>query len=135
MASKQSYELVDLFKRISGAIAANANMSMRERRAVMEHLGDATAEPRSVDFERMTSVPAAMALGTVRTTRPVGRHRDSIDSASFAYERRVRRPGFQVPTPPLAIDIPACKPTFSPLQRFRSACAGRTVLLERTLRL
>jgi hypothetical protein len=38
MASKQSYELVDLFKRLRSAIAANQSMSMEERRAVMEHL-------------------------------------------------------------------------------------------------
>jgi len=45
MASKQSDELVDLFKRLCGAIAANPNMPMREMRAMMEHVGGATAEP------------------------------------------------------------------------------------------
>ena len=38
MASKQSKELVDLFK------------SMADMRAVMEHGGDATTEPRGVDY-------------------------------------------------------------------------------------
>jgi monoterpene epsilon-lactone hydrolase len=50
MASQQSYELVDLFKRLSGAVAANPNISIPEMRAVMGHLGDATAEPRRVDY-------------------------------------------------------------------------------------
>ena len=64
MASKQSYELVDLFKRLSGAIAANPTMSMGERRAVMEHLGDATAEPRAVDYIEVDAagVPAMWAV-------------------------------------------------------------------------
>jgi hypothetical protein len=50
VASRQSYELVDLFKRLSGAIAANPNMFLGEMGAVFEHLGDATAEPRGVDY-------------------------------------------------------------------------------------
>ena len=41
---------MDLFKRLSGAIAAKPNMSLGEMRAVFEHLGDATAEPRGVDY-------------------------------------------------------------------------------------
>lgn len=64
MASRQSYELVDLFKRLSGAIAANPNMSMREMRAVFEHVGDATAEPRGVDYIEVDAagVPAMWAV-------------------------------------------------------------------------
>src|SRR5258708_2984616 len=50
MASKQSKELVDLSKRMSGAIAADPQMSMTDMRAVMEHGGDATTEPRGVDY-------------------------------------------------------------------------------------
>jgi acetyl esterase/lipase len=50
MASKQSKELVDLFKRMSGAIAADPRMSMGDLRAVLEHGGDATREPRGVDY-------------------------------------------------------------------------------------
>ena len=42
MASKQSKKLVDPFKRMSGAIAADPQMSMADMRAVMEHGGDAT---------------------------------------------------------------------------------------------
>jgi hypothetical protein len=55
MASRQSYQLVDLFKRLSGAIAAKPNMSLGEMRAVFEHLGDATAEPRGADYKVRTS--------------------------------------------------------------------------------
>ena len=49
MASKQSKELVDPFKRMSAAIAASPQMSMADTRAAMEHGGDATTEPRGVD--------------------------------------------------------------------------------------
>jgi hypothetical protein len=55
IASSESYQLVDLFKRLSGAIAANPNMSMGKMRAVFEHLGDATAEPRGVDASENTA--------------------------------------------------------------------------------
>ena len=50
MASKQSKKLVDPFKRMGGAIAADLQMSMPDMRAVMEHGGDATTEPRGVDY-------------------------------------------------------------------------------------
>jgi hypothetical protein len=50
MASKQSNEPVDLFKRMSGAIPADPQMSMAEMRAATEHGGDATTEPRGVDY-------------------------------------------------------------------------------------
>jgi epsilon-lactone hydrolase len=49
---------------MSGAIAANPKMSMGEMRAVMEHLGDATAEPRGVDYIEADAagVPAMWAV-------------------------------------------------------------------------
>ena len=50
MASKQSKKLVDPFKRMSGTIAADPPMSMADMRAVMEHGGDATTEPRGVHY-------------------------------------------------------------------------------------
>jgi len=50
MASKQSKKLVDPFKRMCGAIAADPQMSMADMRAVMEYGGDATTEPRGVDY-------------------------------------------------------------------------------------
>ncbi len=50
MASKQSKKLVDPFKRMCGAIAADPQMSMADMRAVMGHGGDATTEPRGVDY-------------------------------------------------------------------------------------
>ena len=50
MASKQSNKLVDPFKHMCGAIAADQQMSMADMRAVMEHEGDATTEPRGVDY-------------------------------------------------------------------------------------
>ena len=50
MASKQSKKLVDPFKRMSEAIAADPQMPMADMRAVMEHGGDATTDPRSVDY-------------------------------------------------------------------------------------
>ena len=50
MASEQSKELADLSKRMRGAIAAEPQMSMADIRTVMEHGGDATTEPRSVDY-------------------------------------------------------------------------------------
>src|SRR5258708_19718803 len=64
MASKQSQELVDLFKRMSGAIAADPQMSMADIRAVLEHGGDATTEPRDVDYIEVDpgGVPAIWAV-------------------------------------------------------------------------
>ena len=50
MASKQSKKLVDPFKRMCGAIAAGPQMSMADMRAVTEHGGDPTIEPRGVDY-------------------------------------------------------------------------------------
>ena len=50
MASKQSKKLVDPFKRMCGAISAGPQMSMADMRAVMEHGGDPTIEPRGVDY-------------------------------------------------------------------------------------
>jgi hypothetical protein len=50
MASKQSKKLVDPFKRMCGAIAADPQMSMADMRAVIEHGGDPTTEPRGVDY-------------------------------------------------------------------------------------
>jgi hypothetical protein len=50
MASKHSKELVDPFKPMSGAIAADPQMSMADMRAVMEHRGDATTEPCGVHY-------------------------------------------------------------------------------------
>jgi acetyl esterase/lipase len=64
MASKQSYELVDLYKRLSGAIAANPNMSVGEMRAVEEHVGDATAEPGGVDYIEVDAA-GVLAMWTV----------------------------------------------------------------------
>jgi epsilon-lactone hydrolase len=60
----RSFAAVDLFKRMSGAIAANPKMAMGEMRAVMEHLGDATAEPRGVDYIEADAagVPAMWAV-------------------------------------------------------------------------
>jgi len=48
MASKQSK--VDLFKRVSGAITADPQISIADMRALMEHRGDATTKPRGVDY-------------------------------------------------------------------------------------
>ena len=45
MASKQSKELVDLFKRMSGDIAADPQMSIADMRELLEHGANATTEP------------------------------------------------------------------------------------------
>jgi hypothetical protein len=50
MASKQSNKLVDPFKHMCGAIAADPQMSMADMRSVIEHGGDPTTEPRGVDY-------------------------------------------------------------------------------------
>ena len=57
MASKQSKQPVDLFKRMSGVIAADPQMSMADIRAAMEHRGDATTEPRGVDYIEAATQP------------------------------------------------------------------------------
>jgi hypothetical protein len=57
MASKQSKEPVDLFKRMSGAIVADPQMSMADMRATMEHRGDATTEPRGVHYIEAATQP------------------------------------------------------------------------------
>ena len=57
MAGKQSKELVDLFKRMSGAIAAGPQMPMADMRAAMEHGRDATTQPRGVDYIEAATQP------------------------------------------------------------------------------
>jgi epsilon-lactone hydrolase len=64
MASKQSYQLVELFRRLRGAIDANPDISIAESRSILEHMGDATSEPRGVDYieVEMVGLPAMWAI-------------------------------------------------------------------------
>jgi epsilon-lactone hydrolase len=50
MASKQSQQLVDLYKGWTAAFAANPDMPLDETRAMLEHWGDVTAEPGGLDY-------------------------------------------------------------------------------------
>lgn len=64
MASKQSEQLVTLYRSIVGPLAARPDMPLDEVRAIMEHLGDATGEPGGVDYIETDAggVPALWAV-------------------------------------------------------------------------
>jgi len=53
MASKQSEALKSLYASWLGAMTANPNMTLDETRAMFEHWGDVTAEPRDVDYREV----------------------------------------------------------------------------------
>lgn len=61
MASKQSDQLVTLYKSWTARLGANPDMPLDEMRAIFEHLGDVTAEPGSVDYIE-TNAPGVLAL-------------------------------------------------------------------------
>ena len=50
MASKQSERLVTLYRSWAATLDAKPDMPLDELRAMFEHLGDVTAEPRGVDY-------------------------------------------------------------------------------------
>jgi monoterpene epsilon-lactone hydrolase len=50
MASKQSEQLVTLYKGFLAALGANPEMPIDEMRALFDHMGDVTAEPGGVDY-------------------------------------------------------------------------------------
>jgi epsilon-lactone hydrolase len=64
MASKQSEQLVTLYKSWIAALGANPDMPLDEMRAMFEHLGDVTAEPGGVDYIETEAggVPALWAV-------------------------------------------------------------------------
>jgi len=64
MASKQSEQLVTLYKGWTATLGANPDMPLDEMRAMLEHLGDVTAEPGGVDFIETEAggVPALWAV-------------------------------------------------------------------------
>ena len=64
MASKQSEQLVDLYKGWTAALAANPDMPLDETRAMFEHWGDVTAEPGGLDYIETDAggVPALWAV-------------------------------------------------------------------------
>ncbi|MBN9560619.1 MAG: alpha/beta hydrolase [Alphaproteobacteria bacterium] len=64
MPSKQSDQLVTLYKGWIAALTANPNMPLDELRAMFEHWGDVTAEPGGVDYIETDAggVPAMWAV-------------------------------------------------------------------------
>jgi epsilon-lactone hydrolase len=64
MASKQSDQLVRMYQGILAQFAENPEMPLDEMRAVFEHMGDVTAEPRGVDYIETIAggVPALWAV-------------------------------------------------------------------------
>jgi monoterpene epsilon-lactone hydrolase len=64
MASKQSEQLIILYKGFLAAIGANPEMPLDEMRSVFGHLGDVTAEPGGVDYIETVvgNVPAMWAV-------------------------------------------------------------------------
>jgi acetyl esterase/lipase len=64
MASKQSDQLVTLYKSWTARLGANPDMPLDEMRAIFEHLGDVTAEPGGVDYIE-TNAPGVLALWAV----------------------------------------------------------------------
>lgn len=64
MASKQSEQLVTLYKDWTATLAANPEMSLDEMRSMLGHMGDITAEPGGVDYieTEASGVPALWAV-------------------------------------------------------------------------
>jgi monoterpene epsilon-lactone hydrolase len=64
MVSKQSDQLVELFKRMKATIAADPNLTLDDVRLIMEHLADATTEPGGIDYieVEINGVPAMWAI-------------------------------------------------------------------------
>jgi len=64
MASKQSEQLLNLYRNTSAALGANPNMSLEEMRAMFEHVGDVTGEPWGVDYIEtdVDGIPALWAV-------------------------------------------------------------------------
>lgn len=64
MASKQSEQLVTLYKGFLATLGSSPDMPLDEMRAVFEHMGDVTAEPRAVDYIETDAggVPALWAV-------------------------------------------------------------------------
>jgi epsilon-lactone hydrolase len=64
MASKQSEQLVTLYKGFLAALGANPEMPLPEMRALLGHMGDVTAEPGGVDYIEANAggVPALWAV-------------------------------------------------------------------------
>ena len=64
MASKQSEQLVALYKDWTARLGANPDMPLDEMRAMFEHWGDVTAEPGGVDYIETDAagVPALWAV-------------------------------------------------------------------------
>lgn len=64
MASKQSEQLVTLYKSWIAALGANPEMPLDELRSMFEHWGDVTAEPGGVDYVETDAggVPALWAV-------------------------------------------------------------------------
>jgi epsilon-lactone hydrolase len=63
MASKESEALIEAYRRVTSAVAANPQMSLAEIRSMTEHIGDLTAEPGGVDYVEVDAggVPAMWA--------------------------------------------------------------------------
>ncbi len=70
MPSKESGELVDLYRSWVAAMAAKPDMDLEEIRRVFSHWGDVTVDPRGVDYQEIEveGIPAMWAIphGAVR---------------------------------------------------------------------
>src|ERR1700722_3863149 len=64
MASKQSAQLITLYKGFVAALEANPEMPLDELRALLNHMGDVTGEPGGVDYIETDAggVPALCAV-------------------------------------------------------------------------
>jgi epsilon-lactone hydrolase len=64
MASKQSEQLITSYQGALATLGANPNMPLDEMRALLEHMGDVTAEPGGVDYIETDAagVPALWAV-------------------------------------------------------------------------
>ena len=70
MASKQSEQLVDLYKGWTAALAANPDMPLDETRAMFEHWGDVTAEPGGLDYIETDAGGVPALWGGAKGLRP-----------------------------------------------------------------
>ena len=83
MASKQSEQLVTLYKGFLAALGANPEMPLDEMRALFDHMGDVTAEPGLTFDKKQYTAPAGIVQ--VNYVDGGGTHTLVFDDPSLSY--------------------------------------------------
>ena len=93
MASRQSQQLVDLYKGWTAALTANPDMPLDDTRAMLEHWCDVTAEPGGLDYIETDAggVPALWAApkGCARDRALLCSHGDGYVVGSMFSHRKM----------------------------------------------